>query len=80
MFIPYEILEKELDHLVMQATLSPSWVADYYWDIYYLILRNSGWTPQAFDEEMLYRIDSYYNLIHDGKVVPIRAGIKNGIF
>lgn len=75
-FLPYNILAEEAYHLINKAASCPSYNSNYYWEMYVLLLEKFGWTDFSFDKECLRRIDLYWNLLHEGKVIPIRSTIK----
>lgn len=74
--MPYEILEAEIFHLIGKSIGVADHNRYYYWDMAHAILEKFGWTETSFDKECLRRIDLYWNLLLEGKVVPIRSDIK----
>ena len=69
--IPYEIISVEAYRLFDKAATCPYWDRDYYLDMYYSLLDGSGWTDSSLDKETLNRVDLYFSLVSEGKVIPI---------
>jgi len=69
--IPYEIISVEAYRLFDKAATCPDWERDYYLDMYDALLEGSGWTDKSLDEETLHRVDLYFTLVSEGKVIPI---------
>lgn len=72
MFVCYETLAVEAYHLFDKAATCPHWETDIYQHMYHSLLGGCGWTDESFDAETLRRVDLYWELVADGKVIPIR--------